>query len=75
MKILLMALLLLMSTSCTIRYTESQIARQHGFACADRVRSAEQFEQQRCYRIGTEIHCYDLGVETDVSYMAVDDCR
>jgi hypothetical protein len=49
MKTLPLALLLLMMTGCQIRYTESQLARQHGFLESERQQQWETRRDERCY--------------------------
>jgi hypothetical protein len=77
---------MLLTCGCQIRYTESQVARQHGYAASERVPAAERGWNAacwsdarhrttlacRCYEHGTAgVRCFDLNTETDVSYEVV----
>ena len=65
-------LLVLLTTGCAIRATESDVARWHGFKLSERRADHETRVDERCYsHDGGTVYCYLLGLETDVNYEVV----
>lgn len=65
MKLSLSLAVMLLMTGCTIRYTEADLARQHGFKLSERRPQNEKRRDERCYSRGQAIYCYLLGDTRD----------